>query len=88
MRANFEGHRGWLFPTTGQVQFYGVGFMSISQAIKDLLRHLEPSDRYRPWCYKNYRGLRDEDTLEVYIDHHWHEDARCAKLYVDNILNN
>tara|TARA_B110000977_G_scaffold184599_1_gene248549 strand:+ start:42 stop:323 length:282 start_codon:yes stop_codon:yes gene_type:complete len=85
MRITFEGHQGVLWPEDNCVVFYGVLFKNISIAITKVLRHVKPSDNYGPWCFGNYRGVKDGLTGKIYIEGRWFDDDKQTSLYLKHV---
>ena len=57
MKVSFEGHKG-TGDYDGRVNFYGMEFKSILDAVK-YLKFLKPGD-YSIWTYRRVTGLIDE----------------------------
>lgn len=84
MKASFEGHRGLLWINDDNVIFYGVRFNTISDAIRQMLRHVKPSS-YRPWCCGRHRGIRDMGTGKIFVQERWFDDEKVAEIYVKHV---
>ena len=80
MKVEFDGHWG-TGDYDGSVNFYGIDFESITDAIK-FLKLLKPGE-YTLWTYMSEKGLVDENG-QVCIDDRWLSDKNFAERYVKN----
>jgi hypothetical protein len=85
MKVSFEGHQGLLWSNDDNVIFYGVRFNTISDAIKQVLRHVRPSTSYRPWCSGRHRGLLDMETGKIFVQERWFDNEKVAELYLKHV---
>jgi len=85
MRITYDGHRGILDQGLGTVRFYDRPFNTISEAIKLLLKDLNPPDvgeNYTTWFYRGKVGLISTSDYQVFYDRHWLPDEAFAKDYI------
>lgn len=81
MKCSYEGHSGTYCPDDESVNFYGIRFSYIQQAVK-FLRNLAPSNTYHPWCRGSIVGLKDTEDGMIYVDGTWvdNEESVLALL--------
>ena len=80
----FEGHNGHLNPDNNTVKFYGLSFSTISKAVK-LLKHLDTCYKYKPFIYKSYHGMINEDGYVMIIDNNrpiWLSSKKEAEQWI------
>lgn len=90
MRCDYEGHKGTYCPEDESVNFYGIRFSYITQAVK-FLKNLNPSDTYRPWCRGSITGLKDTSDGMIYVNGAWIDNEKSVlamiKFCKDNESN-
>lgn len=85
MHVNYEGHRGWLDTSNETIRFYDRPFNNISEAIKLLLKDLDPPgpyESYTTWFYHGKVGLISTLDGQIFYDGRWLPDESFAKDFI------
>jgi hypothetical protein len=85
MRISYEGHRGWMDTGPQTVRFYDRPFNNISEAIKLLLKYIDPPvlcENYTTWFYRGKVGLISTLDRQIFYDRRWLPDEEFAKDYI------
>jgi len=83
MKCSYGGHRGLCW-ADDSIMFYGIRFDKPSDAF-NMIRLIEPSEHYRPWCYSRHKGIFDKKTNRVFVCERWFDTEKLAELYLDNV---
>lgn len=81
MNIQFEGHKGKLNIENMNVNFYGMVFTTIIEAV-NMLKSIPSGPFYRPWYYRGHRGFLSEDDGSVYLKDRWLTDEEFAKEFI------
>ena len=83
MNITFEQHQGTLNINDNSVEFYGIQFKTIVEAIK-FLANVEPGVEYERWFYRRHKGLVNSNDGWIYVDLKWFPDSDMAEEHIKN----